>query len=74
MTVWETRFRTWLADSIYPKGKRRRAAEEEEYRALQERTRRAYHKVWSNAVGTPDYKKSDWTELGALLISLGVTL
>jgi hypothetical protein len=30
--------------------------------------------LWSNAVGTPDYKKSDWKEFGEILNALDVTL
>jgi hypothetical protein len=74
MDTWEANLRTRLADFIYPEGKRRRLAEADARNAIQEQVRGAYHTLWSNAVGTPDYKKSDWHEFGRLLQSLGVTL
>jgi hypothetical protein len=41
---------------------------------LQERARIAFHGLWSNAVGTPDYKKSDWTAFIGILNALDVRL
>lgn len=32
-----------------------------------------FHRVWTKAVGTPDYKKSEWVELEAKLFQLEIT-
>ncbi|HEV7704346.1 MAG TPA: hypothetical protein VGO46_08635 [Gemmatimonadaceae bacterium] len=66
--------RRWVADFIYPEGKRVRASPITDRTELQERARSAFHMLWSNAVGTPDYKKSDWKEFGEILNALDVTL
>jgi hypothetical protein len=74
MHVLEARLRRWAADFVWPKGKRLRAVESPERAALQERARIAFHGLWSNAVGTPDYKKSDWTAFIIILNALDVRL
>jgi hypothetical protein len=32
------------------------------------------HKLWTKAVGTPDYVKSEWTDFDARIARLGVAL
>lgn len=71
MSPSEARFRTWLADLIYPAGKRERIAAEEKRAAQLEEARLLLHRAWTGAHDSPDYNKQHWRELNRALSELG---
>jgi hypothetical protein len=67
----EARFRTWLADLIFPQGKLEPIAAGKKRAAQLEEARHLFHRAWSRARDSPDYNKQHWRELDRALSELG---
>jgi len=74
MSPSEATFGTWLADLIFPKRKLERIAAEKKRAAQLEEARILFHRAWTAAHDSPDYKKQHWLELNGALSELGFDL